>query len=162
MSKKIEIVTNGVNSFEINRVMDKNQLWKVAQEEGFEGDRTSFLRLVEGKIKSSHGYTIQTQNVVRPNSLSSADKIKLLKDFRFPVHIVDAATETYATIKVNCGRAQINPLNNGMFSVMVLPHKGVSPEDIVKEIGIGKGRSQYAQFGKLTAAEVASLIERLS
>lgn len=163
MAKTIEIITNGLNGFELNRTLERTEMWKEAQEAGFEGSRTSFFRLVDGKVESTCGYNIKKQQVVMQSQkvTEAIDKVAALKAFDFETHIVEANTETYGTVNVNCGRVQINPLNNGMFSVLVLPKKGFSVKDAAKMAGIGKEKAQYVQVGKLTAAEVTGLVNRL-
>lgn len=158
----IEIITNGTNSFELNRVIDRNEMWKLAQEEGYEGTRVSFMRLLDGKVKSSHGYEIKVQKKVpSSNILTSVDKINILKEFPFQLHIVNAKTEIYGTLPVHCGRMQITPLTNGLYSIMILPKKGFSHAEVIKNVGFGQAKSQYVRVGKLTSAEVISLVKHL-
>jgi len=164
MNNSIEIVTNGLNSFELNRDLPKADLWKLAQEEGFEGGRTSFMNLINGKVEVACGYKISIQIVVpqSPVVAASTNKVAALKAFSFSTHIVEAKTETYGTVQVKCGRVQLNPLNNGSFSVLVLPKKGYCVNDAADLMGFGVIKSQYVQAGKLTMSEVEDLVAKLS
>ncbi|AIX13071.1 hypothetical protein HWB57_gp073 [Erwinia phage vB_EamM-Bue1] len=163
MTKSIQIITNGVNSFELNADLTKSEMWKVAQEEGFEGGRTSFMNLLNGKVEVACGYSIKIQTVVEQSAkvIAKIDKVAALKAFDFSTHIVEAKTETYGTVLVKCGRVQINPMNNGTYSVMVLPKKGYSVKDAADMIGAGTEKNQYVQVGKLSASEVTALVNRL-
>lgn len=163
MTKSIQIITNGLNSFELNANLTKAEMWKVAQEEGFEGGRTSFMNLLNGKVEVACGYSIKTQQVVEQSpNVAAVDKVAALKAFSFETHVVEAKTETYGTVLVKCGRVQVNPLNNGNYSVLVLPKKGYCVNDAHQLMGFGKVKSQYVQAGKLTKAEVESLVKTLA
>jgi hypothetical protein len=85
----------------------------------------------------------------------------MLKDLGHDIHVVEANTETYGTIVVGKGRIQLNPLNNGSFSVMVFPKKGYDNTDIVKAAG-GEAKAQYVKMGKLTAKDVQTLVSKLA
>lgn len=167
MTKSIEIITNGLNSFELNREISKGDMWKVAQEAGFEGGRTSFMNLLNGKVAVACGYSIEIQVLVEQTETvkavnSAIDKVAALKQFSFETHVVKAKTETYGTVQVKCGRIQLNPLNNGTYSVMVLPKKGYVVEDVFNMMGYGKVKSQYVQVGKLMHGEIEKLVKTLS
>lgn len=163
MTKSIQIITNGLNSFELNTDLTKAEMWKLAQEEGFEGGRTSFMNLLNGKVEVACGYSIKVQTVVEQSpNVAAVDKVAALKGFTFETHVVEAKTETYGTVLVKCGRVQLNPLNNGTFSVMVLPKKGYCVDDAAAMMGFGKVKTQYVQAGKLTKAEVESLVKTLA
>lgn len=163
MTKSIEIITNGLNSFDLNRDLTKAEMWKVAQEAGFDGGRTSFMNLLSGKSEVACGYKITVQIIAEQSAKVSEaiDKVVALKTLKLNAHIVEAKTETYGTVQVKCGRVQLNPLNNGTFSVLVLPKKGYSVEDAFNMVGFGKVKTQYVQAGKLSAAEVTTLITKL-
>jgi hypothetical protein len=91
----------------------------------------------------------------------TADKVGMLKGLGHDIHVVEANTETYGTIVVGKGRIQLNPLNNGSFSVMVFPKKGYANEDIVKAAG-GEAKTQYVKMGKLSADAVEALVSKLA
>lgn len=156
------IITNGSVSFELNTEVSKTEMFRIAQEAGFQGGKTSFMNLLSGKTETACGFTMKDQIVVDQAVVSkSSDKVSMLKMFGLNIHIVEAKTETYGTLNVGKGRVQLNPLNNGTYSVMVFPKKGYDNTDILKAVG-GDSKSQYVKMGKLTLIEVQNMIERLA
>lgn len=156
------LITNGTISFELNADVAKVEMFRIAQAAGFTGGKTSFMNLLNGKVKATNGFTLVEQIVVDKAVVAkSADKVTMLKDLGHDIHVVAANTETYGTILTGKGRIQLNPLNNGAFSVMVFPKKGYANEDIVKAAG-GTAKSQYVKMGKLNANEVESLVTKLA
>ncbi|UPW36094.1 hypothetical protein T751_00071 [Klebsiella phage T751] len=156
------IITNGSVSFELNTEVSKAEMFRIAQEAGFQGGKTSFMNLLSGKTETACGFTMKDQIVVDQAVVSkSSDKVSMLKMFGLNIHIVEAKTETYGTLNVGKGRVQLNPLNNGTYSVMVFPKKGYDNTDILKAVG-GDSKSQYVKMGKLTLIEVQNMIERLA
>lgn len=156
------IITNGSVSFELNTEVSKAEMFRIAQEAGFQGGKTSFMNLLSGKTETACGFTMKDQIVVDQAVVAkSSDKVSMLKMFGLDIHIVEAKTETYGTLIVGKGRVQLNPLNNGTYSVMVFPKKGYDNTDILKAVG-GDSKSQYVKMGKLTLIEVQNMIERLA
>lgn len=156
------IITNGSVSFELNTEVSKAEMFRIAQEAGFQGGKTSFMNLLSGKTEIACGFTMKDQIVVDQAVVAkSSDKVSMLKMFGLNIHIVDAKTETYGTLNVGKGRVQLNPLNNGTYSVMVFPKKGYDNTDILNAVG-GESKSQYVKMGKLTLIEVQNMIERLA
>ena len=156
------IITNGSVSFELNTEVSKAEMFRIAQEAGFQGGKTSFMNLLSGKTETACGFTMKDQIVVDQAVVAkSSDKVSMLKMFGLNIHIVEAKTETYGTLNVGKGRVQLNPLNNGTYSVMVFPKKGYDNTDILKAVG-GDSKSQYVKMGKLTLIEVQKMIERLA
>ncbi|ANM47291.1 hypothetical protein FDI76_gp104 [Serratia phage vB_Sru_IME250] len=156
------IITNGSVSFELNTEVSKAEMFRIAQEAGFQGGKTSFMNLLSGKTETACGFTMKDQIVVDQAVVAkSSDKVSMLKMFGLDIHIVEAKTETYGTLNVGKGRVQLNPLNNGTYSVMVFPKKGYDNTDILKAVG-GDSKSQYVKMGKLTLIEVQNMIERLA
>lgn len=156
------IITNGSVSFELNTEVSKAEMFRIAQEAGFQGGKTSFMNLLSGKTETACGFTMKDQIVVDQVVVAkSSDKVSMLKMFGLNIHIVEAKTETYGTLNVGKGRVQLNPLNNGTYSVMVFPKKGYDNTDILKAVG-GDSKSQYVKMGKLTLIEVQNMIERLA
>lgn len=118
------IITNGSVSFELNTEVSKAEMFRIAQEAGFQGGKTSFMNLLSGKTETACGFTMKDQIVVDQAVVAkSSDKVSMLKMFGLNIHIVEAKTETYGTLNVGKGRVQLNPLNNGTYSVMVFPKK---------------------------------------
>ena len=116
------IITNGSVSFELNTEVSKAEMFRIAQEAGFQGGKTSFMNLLSGKTETACGFTMKDQIVVDQAVVAkSSDKVSMLKMFGLDIHIVEAKTETYGTLNVGKGRVQLNPLNNGTYSVMVFP-----------------------------------------
>lgn len=156
------IITNGSVSFELNTEVSKAEMFRIAQEAGFQGGKTSFMNLLSGKTETACGFTMKDQIVVDQAVVSkSSDKVSMLKMFGLNIHIVEAKTETYGTLNVGKGRVQLNPLNNGTYSVMVFPKKGYDNTDILNAVG-GDSKSQYVKMGKMTLIEVQNMIERLA
>lgn len=156
------LITNGTISFELNNEVAKVEMFRIAQAAGFTGGKTSFMNLLSGKVKATNGFTLVEQVVVDKAVVAkTADKVSMLKDLGHDIHVVEATTETYGTINVGKGRVQLNPLNNGTFSVMVFPKKGYANEDIVKAAG-GEAKTQYVKMGKLDAKEVERLVNKLA
>ncbi|WVX98348.1 hypothetical protein PLAPEKGO_00049 [Klebsiella phage KP6] len=156
------IITNGSVSFELNTEVSKAEMFRIAQEAGFQGGKTSFMNLLSGKTETACGFTMKDQIVVDQAVVAkSSDKVSMLKMFGLNIHIVEAKTETYGTLNVGKGRVQLNPLNNGTYSVMVFPKKGYDNTDILNAVG-GDSKSQYVKMGKLTLIEVQNMIERLA
>lgn len=156
------LITNGTISFELNTEVAKVEMFRIAQAAGFTGGKTSFMNLLNGKVKETSGFTLVQQTVVDQAVVAkTADKVSMLKDLGNDIHVVEANTETYGTIVVNKGRIQLNPLNNGTFSVMVFPKKGYDNTDIVKAAG-GEAKSQYVKMGKLDAKAVQTLVSSLA
>ena len=156
------IITNGSVSFELNTEVSKAEMFRIAQEAGFQGGKTSFMNLISGKTEVACGFTMKDQIVVDQAVVAkSSDKVSMLKMFGLNIHIVEAKTETYGTLNVGKGRVQLNPLNNGTYSVMVFPKKGYDNTDILNAVG-GDSKSQYVKMGKLTLIEVQNMIERLA
>lgn len=156
------LITNGTISFELNTEVAKMEMFRIAQAAGFTGGKTSFMNLLNGKIESTNGFSLVEQVVVDKAVVAkTADKVSMLKDLGNDIHVVEASTETYGTIPAGKGRIQLNPLNNGSFSVMVFPKKGYANDDIVKAAG-GEAKTQYVKMGKLTAKEVQSLVSKLA
>lgn len=156
------IITNGSVSFELNTEVSKAEMFRIAQEAGFQGGKTSFMNLLSGKTETACGFTMKDQIVVDQAVVAkSSDKVSMLKMFGLDIHIVEAKTETYGTLNVGKGRVQLNPLNNGTYSVMVFPKKGYDNTDILNAVG-GDSKSQYVKMGKLTLIEVQNMIERLA
>lgn len=156
------IITNGSVSFELNTEVSKAEMFRIAQEAGFQGGKTSFMNLLSGKTEIACGFTMKDQIVVDQAVVAkSSDKVSMLKMFGLNIHIVEAKTETYGTLNVGKGRVQLNPLNNGTYSVMVFPKKGYDNSDILNAVG-GDSKSQYVKMGKLTLIEVQNMIERLA
>ena len=156
------IITNGSVSFELNTEVSKAEMFRIAQEAGFQGGKTSFMNLLSGKTEIACGFTMKDQIVVDQAVVAkSSDKVSMLKMFGLNIHIVDAKTETYGTLNGGKGRGQLNPLNNGTYSVMVFPKKGYDNSDILNAVG-GESKSQYVKMGKLTLIEVQNMIERLA
>lgn len=156
------LITNGTISFELNTEVAKVEMFRIAQAAGFTGGKTSFMNLLSGKVKATNGFTLVEQVVVDKAVVAkTADKVGMLKNLGHDVHVVQATTETYGTIAVGKGRIQVNPLNNGNFSVLVFPKKGYANEDIVKAVG-GESRTQYVKMGKLTEKEVDKLVSKLA
>lgn len=156
------LITNGTISFELNADVAKIEMFRIAQAAGFTGGKTSFMNLLNGKVEATNGFTLVQQVVVDKAVVAkSADKIGMLKDLGHDIHVVEAATETYGTIAAGKGRIQLNPLNNGTFSVMVFPKKGYANEDIVKAAG-GEAKTQYVKMGKLNADAVETLVSKLA
>lgn len=156
------LITNGTISFELNHEVAKIEMFRIAQAAGFTGGKTSFMNLLSGKVESTSGFKLVEQVVVDQAVVAkTADKVGMLKDLGHDIHVVEANTETYGTIVTEKGRVQLNPLNNGTFSVMVFPKKGYANDDIVKAAG-GEAKSQYVKMGKLSASEVQSLVTDLN
>lgn len=156
------IITNGSVSFELNTEVSKAEMFRIAQEAGFQGGKTSFMNLLSGKTETACGFTMKDQIVVDQAVVAkSSDKVSMLKMFGLNIHIVEAKTETYGTLNVGKGRVQLNPLNNGTYSVMVFPKKGYDNTDILNAVG-GDSKSQYVKMGKMTLIEVQNMIERLA
>lgn len=157
------LITNGTISFELNTEVAKVEMFRIAQAAGFTGGKTSFMNLLNGKVKATNGFTLVEQVVVDDKAVvaKTADKVGMLKNLDHDIHIVEASTETYGTIVVGKGRIQLNPLNNGSFSVMVFPKKGYANEDIVKAAG-GEAKAQYVKMGKLSADAVEALVSKLA
>ena len=156
------IIPNGSVSFELNTEVSKAEMFRIAQEAGFQGGKTSFMNLLSGKTETACGFTMKDQIVVDQAVVAkSSDKVSMLKMFGLNIHIVEAKTETYGTLNVGKGRVQLNPLNTGTYSVMVFPKKGYDNTDILKAGG-GDSKSQYVKMGKLTLIEVQNMIERLA
>ncbi|WPJ72174.1 hypothetical protein DEEACLCL_00157 [Salmonella phage CRW-SP2] len=156
------LITNGTISFELNTEVAKMEMFRIAQAAGYTGGKTSFMNLLNGKVESTNGFSLVKQVVVDKAVVAkTADKVGMLKDLGHDIHVVEATTETYGTINVGKGRIQLNPLNNGSFSVMVFPKKGYANEDIVKAAG-GEAKTQYVKMGKLVAKEVDSLVNKLA
>lgn len=156
------IITNGSVSFELNTEVSKAEMFRIAQEAGFQGGKTSFMNLLSGKTETACGFTMKDQIVVDQAVVAkSSDKVSMLKMFGLNIHIVEAKTETYGTVNVGKGRVQLNPLNNGTYSVMVFPKKGYDNTDILNAVG-GDSKSQYVKMGKMTLIEVQNMIERLA
>ncbi|HIC4115681.1 TPA: hypothetical protein ACW4JH_000104 [Salmonella enterica] len=156
------LITNGTISFELNTEVAKVEMFRIAQAAGFTGGKTSFMNLLNGKVKSTNGFTLVEQVVVDKAVVAkTADKVGMLKNLGHDIHIVEASTETYGTIVVGKGRIQLNPLNNGSFSVMVFPKKGYDNTDIVKAVG-GEAKAQYVKMGKLSADAVEALVSKLA
>ncbi|WPJ48864.1 hypothetical protein RCIP0012_00082 [Klebsiella phage RCIP0012] len=156
------IITNGSVSFELNTEVSKAEMFRIAQEAGFQGGKTSFMNLLSGKTEVACGFTMKDQIVVDQAVVAkSSDKVSMLKMFGLNIHIVEAKTETYGTLNVGKGRVQLNPLNNGTYSVMVFPKKGYDNTDILNAVG-GDSKSQYVKMGKMTLIEVQNMIERLA
>lgn len=156
------IITNGSVSFELNTEVSKAEMFRIAQEAGFQGGKTSFMNLLSGKTEIACGFTMKDQIVVDQAVVAkSSDKVSMLKMFGLNIHIVEAKTETYGTLNVGKGRVQLNPLNNGTYSVMVFPKKGYDNTDILNAVG-GDSKSQYVKMGKMTLIEVHNMIERLA
>lgn len=156
------LITNGTVSFELNTEVTKAEMFRIAQEAGFTGGKTSFANLINGKVKATNGFSMVEQVVVdEAVAVKTAGKVEMLKDLGHDIHVVEATTETYGTILTNKGRVQLNPLNNGTFSVMVFPKKGYANADIVKVAG-GTAKSQYVKMGKLTDKQVQKLVNKLA
>ena len=156
------IFTNGTVSFELNTEVSKAEMFKIAQAAGFTGGKTSFNNLMNGKVEMACGFEMIDQIVVDEAVVkTAADKVSMLKMFGLNIHVVEAKTETYGTLNVGKGRVQLNPLNNGTYSVMVFPKKGYDNSDILKAVG-GDSKSQYVKMGKMTLVEVQNMIERLA
>lgn len=156
------LITNGTISFELNTEVAKVEMFRIAQAAGFTGGKTSFMNLLAGKVKATNGFSLVEQVVVDKAVVAkTADKVGMLKNLGHDIHVVDATTETYGTIAVGKGRIQLNPLNNGSFSVMVFPKKGYANEDIVKAVG-GEAKTQYVKMGKLNQKEVEKLVSKLA
>lgn len=156
------LITNGTISFELNAEVAKVEMFRIAQAAGFTGGKTSFMNLLNGKVKATNGFTLVEQTVIDKAVVAkSADKVGMLKDLGNDIHVVEANTETYGTIVAGKGRIQLNPLNNGTFSVMVFPKKGYANDDIVKAAG-GEAKSQYVKMGKLSAKDVQGLVSKLA
>ncbi len=156
------LITNGSVSFELNTEVSKAEMFRIAQEAGFQGGKTSFMNLLSGKTETACGFTMKDQIVVDQAVVAkSSDKVSMLKMFGLNIHIVEAKTETYGTLNVGKGRVQLNPLNNGTYSVMVFPKKGYDNTDILKAVG-GDSKSQYVKMGKLTAKDVQTLVGKLA
>lgn len=123
------IITNGSVSFELNTEVSKAEMFRIAQEAGFQGGKTSFMNLLSGKTETACGFTMKDQIVVDQAVVAkSSDKVSMLKMFGLDIHIVEAKTETYGTLNVGKGRVQLNPLNNGTYSVMVFPKKATTTQ----------------------------------
>lgn len=156
------LITNGTISFELNTEVAKIEMFRIAQAAGFTGGKTSFMNLLSGKVKATNGFSLVEQVVVDKAVVAkTADKVGMLKNLGHDIHVVDATTETYGTIAVGKGRIQLNPLNNGNFSVMVFPKKGYANDDIVKAVG-GESKTQYVKLGKLNPKEVEKLVSKLA
>lgn len=156
------LITNGTISFELNTEVAKIEMFRIAQAAGFTGGKTSFMNLLSGKVKATNGFSLVEQVVVDKAVVAkTADKVGMLKNLGHDIHVVDATTETYGTIAVGKGRIQLNPLNNGNFSVMVFPKKGYDNGDIVKAVG-GESKTQYVKLGKLNPKEVEKLVSKLA
>lgn len=156
------LITNGTISFELNTEVAKVEMFRIAQAAGFTGGKTSFMNLLAGKVKATNGFSLVEQVVVDKAVVAkTADKVGMLKNLGHDIHVVDATTETYGTIAVGKGRIQLNPLNNGNFSVMVFPKKGYANDDIVKAVG-GESKTQYVKLGKLNPKEVEKLVSKLA
>lgn len=156
------IITNGVVSFELNKEVSRTEMFRIASESGFPGGKTSFMGLLAGRVEVACGFKMVEQVVVDQHVVAkTADKVSMLEDLGHKIHVVEAVTETYGTISAGKGRIQLNPLVNGMFSVMVFPKKGYDNTDILNVAG-GESKTQYVKMGKLTADQVDTLVTKLA
>lgn len=154
------IITNGTVAFELNNEVSKSEMFKIAQDAGFTGGKTSFNNLINGKSAEVCGFHMEEQQVLE-TATNAQDKVGMLKNLGHDIHVVEANTETYGTILVGKGRIQLNPLKNGSFSVLVFPKKGYANEDILKLAG-GESKTQYVKMGKLTPKQVEKLVAKLA
>lgn len=169
MTNSIEIITNGTVAFNLNRDLTKAALWEQAQEAGFTGGRTSFMNLLSGKAKSACGFEIQVQvPVAKPEKVAktAVNKTEALATLasllKREVHVVEAKTETYGTVATTKGRMQVNPMNNGTYSLMFFAAKGTALQEVADLLGEGNVKSQYMTLGKKSAADVTAIIAKLA
>lgn len=164
-----EIITNGAVSFNLNRDLTKAALWEQAQAAGFTGGRTSFMNLLSGKAKSACGFEIQiqvpvakTEKAARPTVNKTDALATLAAASKREVNVIEAKTETYGTVSTSKGRVQVNPMNNGTFSLMFFPLKGVDMAEVATLLGEGNVKSQYMTLGKKDLASVTAILNKLA
>ncbi|CAL9995374.1 hypothetical protein VPHK469_0187 [Vibrio phage K469] len=128
---------------------------------GFTGGQSSYRNMVNGKTASVKGWILEEIEEVKTLKTAEFNAVAILEGLNVDV-IKEAKTETYGTIVGQYGRTQINPLQNGKFSVMLFPKKDVDAQAVCDLVGRGEVKSQYTKIGKLTGAELNTLISDLA
>ncbi|QZI90409.1 hypothetical protein MYOV003v1_p0085 [Vibrio phage 207E48.1] len=129
--------------------------------EGFTGGQSSYRNLVNAKTSSVKGWVLEVVQEEQEVKKATFNAVAILEYLCVDV-IKEAKTETYGTINGQYGRTQINPLQNGKFSVMFFPKKGVDAQMVCNKLGRGDVKSQYTKLGKVNAAELNAIITTLA
>lgn len=162
------IVTNGTISFDLNTEISKAEMFKIAVESGFEGGKTSFMNLLNGKTSEVKGFSIKPVviEVAKETNLSDFNPTLVLANLStvtgMEVKIKEAKTETYGTVNGKYGRTQLNPLAKGGYSLMFFPKKGWHETEVQALLNDGEIKGQYLKLGKKTEAETIALLNTLA
>lgn len=157
------IITNNQTSFTFNTEISKSEMFRIAQEKGFTGGKTSFMNLINGKVSEACGFFMQemkkVEQPVSNTKMNKEVKLNVLASIReeFDLLIKDANTETYGTFLVGQGRVQISPLNNGEFSVMVFPKKGYVVPEVAELVAGSEAKSQYVKMPNMDLNQLRNL-----
>lgn len=154
------LLVNGTSTIELNVKLSKTEQFKEAVAQGFNAGKTSFINLINGKVEVVKGWVLRIIEEVKTTFNMLQALVRTGLEFS---KIKEAKTETYGTIIVGQGRLQLNPLQNGTFSVMFFPKKQADEAVVssaVKTFG-GDVKSQYTKFGKMNLQTIDALIASL-
>lgn len=176
-TQKTQLVGAGF-TFTLDMEASKLANFKKAADAGFPAGKTSFMNLVNGKVETVKGIKLV---VVQESKKASAKKAtkevtkkaqrvkyasaqlaeKMINDLDMDLHVVHAKRKTYATLKTQVGRVQLDPKEDGSFGAWVYPAKGYDVQDAQTLLGRVKAKdarvaSQHVK-ATLTASQVASL-----
>ncbi|CAL9994066.1 hypothetical protein VPHK397_0169 [Vibrio phage K397] len=145
----------------INAEDSKLAQFRNATLEGFTGGQTSFRNMLNGKTASVKGWVLEEIEEVKVLKVAEFNAVAILEDINVDV-IKEAKTETYGTVVGQYGRTQINPLQNGKFSIMFFPKKDVDAQAVCDLVGRGDVKAQYTKMGKVTRTELNELLANLA
>lgn len=138
------VLTNDTITIELDLTATKASQFQKAVEQGFNGSKTGFTDLLNGKIQATKGFVLKTieapkpKAVKEPKTKSNFDSVKALKALKIKqLEIkVPAVRQTYGSLKLKNGRLQITPIHNGDFGLLFYPSKGKDATSLLKGIDV--------------------------
>lgn len=135
----------------------KAEMYREVSIKGMEIGKTSFMKLVGGKVSEACGWTVQfapetIEEIAADSSLQ--ELVEVLAKIGVETNTKVAKTEQYVTFKVKEGRIQANPTKGGKYSLMFFPRKGFGPDEITK-FSVAEVKSQYTRLEPMTANSIA-------
>ncbi|AUR97861.1 hypothetical protein NVP1244A_159 [Vibrio phage 1.244.A._10N.261.54.C3] len=145
----------------INAADSKLAQFRDAAAAGFTGGQSSYRNMVNGKTAMVKGWVLEEIEEVQILKVAEFNAVSILEELNVDV-IKEAKTETYGTVVGQYGRTQINPLQNGKFSIMFFPKKDVDANMVCSLVGRGDVKTQYTKFGKVNRTELNELLATLA
>jgi len=144
----------------LDTTASKAEQYRTATVAGMDMGKSSFMRLVDGKVEHACGWVkVVEQETVGHIAEDVLGKLNQIKDILaakgYSTVVKQSATETYGTVVVEEGRIQFNPVKKGL-SLMFYPKKGMEPKDIAKK-GF-KVEIEKSQYARLEQMEVNSFL----